>query len=164
MVGEIGGRAEEDAAEWIMNYRKRTSNPKPIMGLIGGVKAPPGRIMGHAGAWAAPGEANAAEKVRILENAGVIMVEHPEEFGTGMKQLLELAKNTKNKTVHGAFQRRRLHTMRQRPRLRQDQERSVGQKRSMYIKQSQAIDILSKAGLESLTILQTEGNASWLCR
>lgn len=146
MVGEIGGRAEEDAAEWIMKYRKRSPNPKPIMGLIGGVKAPLGRTMGHAGAWAAPGEANAPEKIQILEKAGVIMVDHPEDFGAGMKQLLELSKSTKNELTHGAFQRRRYHTMQQRPRVRQDQTRSMGQKRGLYIKQSQAIDILSKAG------------------
>ncbi|KAL9624896.1 MAG: hypothetical protein Q9160_000943 [Pyrenula sp. 1 TL-2023] len=88
LVGEVGGRAEEEAAEWIMQYRMRTENPKPIMAVVGGVHAPRGRIMGHAGAWAAPGEADAADKVKVLEKAGVVVVDHPEKFGEEMKNLL----------------------------------------------------------------------------
>ena len=61
---------------------------RPIMGLIGGFEAPPGRIMGHAGAWAGPGEPDATEKYRALEHVGVTMVNHPEKFGEGMKALL----------------------------------------------------------------------------
>lgn len=107
LVGEIGGVAEMDAAEWITEYRRRTANPKyvrpfetvwavkkrltlarPIMALVGGLEAPPGRIMGHAGAWAAPGEPDAQTKYRALERAGAVMVNHPEKFGEGMKTLL----------------------------------------------------------------------------
>ena len=58
------------------------------MGLVGGLQAPPGRIMGHAGAWAAPGEPDAKTKYQALERAGTVMVNHPEKFGEGMKTLL----------------------------------------------------------------------------
>jgi succinyl-CoA synthetase alpha subunit len=61
---------------------------RPIMALVGGLEAPPGRIMGHAGAWAAPGEPDAQTKYQALERAGAIMVNHPEKFGEGMKTLL----------------------------------------------------------------------------
>ena len=57
------------------------------MAVIGGIEAPPGRIMGHAGAWAAPGEATAAEKIAILEKADIVVVPHPEQLGDGMKQV-----------------------------------------------------------------------------
>ena len=105
IVGEIGGRAEEEAAEWIKDYRRRTSNPKyltrytnimdradkderPIMALVAGVQAALGRVMGHAGAFVAPGEGDAMSKVRALEDAGVVMTDHPAKFGEGMKKLL----------------------------------------------------------------------------
>lgn len=58
------------------------------MALIGGLEAPSGRIMGHAGAWAAPGEPGARTKYQALERVGVTMVDHPEKFGNGMKTLL----------------------------------------------------------------------------
>lgn len=58
------------------------------MALVGGLEAPPGRIMGHAGAWAAPGEPDARAKYKALEDAGAVMVSHPEKFGDGMKTLL----------------------------------------------------------------------------
>lgn len=61
---------------------------RPIMALVGGLEAPPGRIMGHAGAWAAPGEPDAQTKYHALERAGAVMVNHPEKFGEGMKALL----------------------------------------------------------------------------
>jgi succinyl-CoA synthetase alpha subunit len=153
MVGEVGGRAEEDAAEWITEYRKRTPYPKPIMGLIGGIHAPPGRVMGHSGAWAAPGEANSAEKVRILEKAGVVMVDHPEKFGTGMEQLLGLSMNKKLVSRPGALQQRGYHTIRQRPRLGSAQSELSNQRRTLYIKQSQALDILNKAGFKTTDTL-----------
>lgn len=57
------------------------------MALVGGLEAPPGRIMGHAGAWAAPGEPDAETKYQALERAGAVMVHHPEKFGEGMKTL-----------------------------------------------------------------------------
>jgi Succinyl-CoA synthetase, alpha subunit len=57
------------------------------MALVGGLAAPPGRIMGHVGAWAAPGEPDAETKYQALERAGAVMVNHPEKFGEGMKAL-----------------------------------------------------------------------------
>lgn len=58
------------------------------MALVGGLEAPVGRIMGHAGAWAAPGEPDAQTKYQALERAGAVMVNHPEKFGEGMRTLL----------------------------------------------------------------------------
>ncbi|RMZ78706.1 hypothetical protein DV737_g3737, partial [Chaetothyriales sp. CBS 132003] len=88
IIGELGGRAELEAAEWIKNYRARTPNPKPVMAVIGGVTAPPGRIMGHAGAWCAPGEPTATEKIEFLQRADIEVVDHPEKLGERMKELL----------------------------------------------------------------------------
>lgn len=58
------------------------------MGLIGGVQAPPGRVMGHAGAFVTPGEPDACTKIKALEDAGVVMTNHPAKFGEGMSKLL----------------------------------------------------------------------------
>ena len=147
MVGEVGGRAEEEAADWIVEYRKRTRNPKPVMGLVGGVQAPPGRVMGHAGAWAAPGEASSVEKINILKQAGVVIVDHPEMFGPGMKQLLDASEKKKSSTQLDNVQQRGFHKMCQRPRIVQNATMSNDQRRrSLYINQSEAVDILTKAG------------------
>lgn len=62
------------------------------MAVIGGIEAPFGRVMGHAGAWCAPGEHSSKEKIKILEDAGVVIVNHPEKFGPGMKTLLDGAR------------------------------------------------------------------------
>lgn len=91
VVGEIGGFAEEDAAEWIKEYRQRVASPKPIAALVGGVQAPWGKVMGHAGAWVGLGERTAQQKQEILQDAGVTMVDHPEKFGGVMKTLLSQA-------------------------------------------------------------------------
>lgn len=61
---------------------------RPIAALIGGIHARPRTVMGHAGAWAAPGESSAAQKYKILEATGVTMVNHPAKFGNVMKGLL----------------------------------------------------------------------------
>ncbi len=58
------------------------------MALVAGVQAPQGRVMGHAGAFVGAGEKNAISKVRALENAGVVITNHPSKFGDGMKRLL----------------------------------------------------------------------------
>jgi succinyl-CoA synthetase alpha subunit len=150
MIGEVGGTAELDAAEWVKEYRKRAPNPKPVMALVGGVQAPRGRIMGHAGAWAASGEADAVEKIRILEKSGVVVVDHPEKFGDGMKRLLaESSRGTKAASGPGAVQRRAYHTMKQRPR---PQLAAPGhtQKRTLYLKQSQAFDMLEARGIATI--------------
>ncbi|KAF2722785.1 succinyl-CoA ligase subunit alpha [Polychaeton citri CBS 116435] len=117
LVGEVGGRAEEEAADWIKQYRQRGGN-KPIAALVGGVQAKPGKIMGHAGAWAAKGENTSAQKWKILENAGATMVDHPEKFGGVLTSLLQQGgkdvEKLKNSAAH-AQQTRGYHTMRQRP-------------------------------------------------
>jgi succinyl-CoA synthetase alpha subunit len=62
--------------------------------MIGGFQAPPGRVMGHAGAWVGLGEGTAESKLKALENAGVTMVDHPAKFGVVVKEML--AKSGRN--------------------------------------------------------------------
>ncbi|KAJ5753046.1 hypothetical protein N7520_009963 [Penicillium odoratum] len=144
LVGEIGGTAESDAAEWIKDYRRRTANPKPIMALVGGLEAPPGRIMGHAGAWCAPGEPDGQTKYQALERAGAVMVNHPEKFGEGMKTLLGTASRPGTQSISGsATQKRGIHTMRRISPV----SRPAQQKRNLYIKQFQAFEILKQRSI-----------------
>src|SRR5437868_966572 len=83
MIGEIGGNAEEQAAEWIKAHYK-----KPVVGFIAGRTAPPGRRMGHAGAIISGGKGTAAEKLAALRAGGVHGVESPAEMGVTMKKAL----------------------------------------------------------------------------
>ncbi|KAJ4503891.1 hypothetical protein HRR83_008701 [Exophiala dermatitidis] len=151
MIGEIGGSAELKAAEWIDGYNRRTENPKPFMALIGGIQAPPGRIMGHAGAWAAPGEASAAQKIKILEDVGVTVVDHPEKFGRRMEALLSRRSRngTHNRSDPRAAQKRSYHTERRRPKTSHLNKMKGVQRRSLYIKQSQAFDMLAARGIQT---------------
>jgi succinyl-CoA synthetase alpha subunit len=83
MIGEIGGSAEERAAEYIKAEFK-----KPIAGFIAGATAPPGKRMGHAGAIISGGKGTAAEKIAALKVAGVHMAPTPADLGTTMKKAL----------------------------------------------------------------------------
>ena len=67
VIGEIGGEAELNAAEFIKDYRSRTTNPKPIVAMVSGRTAPEGKTMGHAGALLSPRDASADKKAQELE-------------------------------------------------------------------------------------------------
>ncbi|KAF2480735.1 succinate-CoA ligase [Neohortaea acidophila] len=90
VIGEIGGEAELNAAEFIREYRARTSNPKPIVAMVSGRTAPEGKTMGHAGALLSPRDASADKKAKELEAAGAVVVPHPGLIGTEMKKLLNM--------------------------------------------------------------------------
>ncbi len=83
LIGEIGGSAEQDAADWIWAHMK-----KPVVGFIVGRTAPPGKRMGHAGAIISGGKGTAAEKVEALRGAGVRMAPSPADIGQTMKEVL----------------------------------------------------------------------------
>jgi len=85
MVGEIGGSAEEEAAEYI-----RENVSKPVVGYIAGVSAPPGKRMGHAGAIISGGKGTAEDKFNALESAGVRTVKSPSEIGQSILEEMSL--------------------------------------------------------------------------
>lgn len=84
MIGEIGGTAEEEAAEWV-----KANMTKPVVGFIGGQTAPPGKRMGHAGAIISGGKGTATEKIKIMNECGIKVAETPSVMGETLISVLK---------------------------------------------------------------------------
>ncbi|MCK0470739.1 succinate--CoA ligase subunit alpha [Halalkalibacter sp. APA_J-10(15)] len=95
MIGEIGGTAEEEAAEWVKANMK-----KPVVGFIGGQTAPPGKRMGHAGAIISGGKGTASEKIKTLESCGIKVAETPSVMGETLISVLKANDLLEKCTTH----------------------------------------------------------------
>ncbi|KAF1838105.1 succinyl-CoA ligase subunit alpha [Decorospora gaudefroyi] len=156
IVGELGGTTEEEAADWIADYRKRLKNPKPIAAVIGGFQAPPGKVMGHAGAWVGLGEGTAESKYKALESAGVTMVDHPAKFGGVMKEILAKSGRSVRKielSAAQAQQRRSYHISRSLPRPLPTTTSSTSfqQRRSLHLTADQSANLLKAYNINITT-------------
>jgi len=152
IIGEIGGAAEMDVAEVIREYRLN-GGKKPIMALVSGKCAVDGRVMGHAGALRGF-DPTVEDKIKALEKAGAVIVEHPGMFGEGMMKLLGRSmprESVKGMGPSGPGQRRGLHTMtRRRPVFPSAQQPLGQQKRSLYTEDSKVtLEILKQVGFLS---------------
>ncbi|TKD71673.1 succinate--CoA ligase subunit alpha [Pseudalkalibacillus hwajinpoensis] len=97
MIGEIGGTAEEEAAEWV-----KANMTKPVVGFIGGQTAPPGKRMGHAGAIISGGKGTASEKIKTMESCGIKVAPTPAVMGDTLISVLENKGLLEKCTTHKA--------------------------------------------------------------
>ncbi|KAJ7511425.1 succinyl-CoA ligase subunit alpha [Mycena galericulata] len=149
IVGEVGGYAEEEAAEWIKAYKSRVRNPKPIAAVVAGKCAKSGYVMGHAGAWVGRAERSAEEKYKRLQKAGVLMVDHPSQFGKVMApELLAWSSRLKESSKPPLDQRRGYHTFHRRNRTPSAHGASH-QRRPLHLSSSQASELLVQRGIRT---------------